>query len=172
MLALLWMILAALPLFAQHDCNSTPAWATCEISFDLQAGEDPARIDLRAEFRSPQHKTYLLRAFHDGDRKLTIRFAPTVGGAWEYLLSSSLPRFEGQLGKFTAAESEAPGHVRVANVHHFATENKKQHLWVATAVDHFVNMPRAEVDALVEQRAKEKFTHLRVTIEPGGDLPE
>src|SRR5258708_10213402 len=105
MLALLWMILAALPLFAQHDCNSTPAWATCEISFDLQAGEDPARIDLRAEFRSPQHKTYLLRAFHDGDPKLTNRFAPTGGGAWEYLLSSSLARFHVQIGQSTAAHA-------------------------------------------------------------------
>ncbi|HEV8145450.1 MAG TPA: hypothetical protein VGP79_03675, partial [Bryobacteraceae bacterium] len=99
-------------------------------------------------------------------------FTPNVAGPWEYLLSSNLPRFEGQLGKFTAVESELPGHVRVANVHHFATENNKQHLWMATPIDRFLAIPRAEFDALVTQRASEKFTHLRVTLEAGADLRE
>ncbi|HEV8147611.1 MAG TPA: DUF5060 domain-containing protein, partial [Bryobacteraceae bacterium] len=80
MLAVLWLVLLASPLFAQHDCNSAPAWTTCEVSFDLQAGEDPAKIDLRAELRSPLHKTFLMRAFSDGDGKLTIRFTPNVAG--------------------------------------------------------------------------------------------
>src|SRR5258706_506353 len=172
MLALVWVVLLALPLFAQHDCNSAPAWTTCEVSFDLQPGEDAAKIDLRAELRSPLHKTYLMRAFSDGAGKLTIRFAPTIGGAWEYLVSSSLPRFEGQLGKFTAVESEAPGYVRLANVHHFATENNKPHLWIATPIDRFLSIPSAEFDALVAQRAAEKFTHLRVTLDAGADLRE
>jgi hypothetical protein len=62
--------------------------------------------------------------------------------------------------------------VRVANVHHFATENNKQHLWMATAIDRFLAIPRAEFDALVAQRASEKFTHLRVTLDSGADLRE
>ena len=62
--------------------------------------------------------------------------------------------------------------MRVANVHHFATENLKQHLWMSAAIDHFVEMPRADFDKLVEQRSQEKFTHLRVTIDAGTNLGE
>ena len=79
---------------------------------------------------------------------------------------------DGQTGYLTAAESESPGFVRVANVHHFATENLKQHLWMASPVERFTEMPRAEFDKLIDQRAQEKFTHLRVTMGTGTDLRE
>ncbi|MDP8990110.1 MAG: DUF5060 domain-containing protein [Acidobacteriota bacterium] len=168
MLVWLWYLLAASSLFAQSTC---PAWSACDLSFDLMPQENAAQAELRAEFRSPRHKTYLLRAFVDG-RKLVIRYAPTEAGAWEYRLTSNLPRLDGQTGNLTAAESASPGFVRVANVHHFATENLKPHLWMASAVDRFAEMPRGEFDKTVEQRAREKFTHLRVTIGAGTDLRE
>jgi hypothetical protein len=60
----------------------------------------------------------------------------------------------------------------VANVHHFATENNRPHLWMATALDRFLAIPRTEFDQTVDQRVKEKFTHLRVTIDSGADLVE
>ena len=78
----------------------------------------------------------------------------------------------GRPGLVTAAESDSPGFVRVANVHHFATENLKQHLWMSTAIDRFAEMPRPDFERLVEQRSQEKFSHLRVTIDAGTDLRE
>jgi hypothetical protein len=168
MLRLLYLLLASTPLFAQNAC---PAWSACDLTFDLLPQENPAQAELRAEFRSPRHKTYLLRAFADG-RKLVIRYAPTEAGAWDYRLTSNLPRLDGQTGNVTAAESESPGFVRVANVHHFATENLKPHLWMASPLDRFSEIPRAEFDKLIEQRAQEKFTHLRVTISASTDLRE
>src|SRR5579863_10714706 len=106
MLALLWVILAALPLLAQPGsaqpglaqtgCPSTPIWTVCDLIFDLTPQENPERAELRAEFRSPRHRTYLLHAFRDGDRRLVIRFAPTEAGAWEYRLTSNLARLDGQ----------------------------------------------------------------------------
>src|SRR6185369_1532118 len=90
----------------------------------------------------------------------------------DYRLTSNLPRLNGQTGNLTAAESESPGFVRVANVHHFATENLKPHLWMASAMDRFTETPRAEFDKLIEQRAQEKFTHVRVTIGAATDLRE
>jgi hypothetical protein len=160
-------LLLAAPLGAQGiSCNGTPMWSTCELTFEMDSG------DLRGEFRSPEHKTYLLRAFRDAPGKYVIRWAPTEAGEWDYRLSSSDPKFDGQLGKLTAAPSEAPGFVRTANVHHFATANNKQHLWMGTAMDGFLKLPRAEFVSLVAQRAKEKFTHLRVTLEEGADLHE
>ena len=164
-----WFLLtSAFAEFAQTAC---PEWSACDLTFDLLPQENPAQAELRAEFRSPRHKTYLLRAFVDG-RKLVIRFAPTEAGGWDYRLTSNLPRLDGQTGQVTAAESESPGFVRVANVHHFATENLKPHLWMAAPVERFAEMPRADFDRLIEQRAQEKFTHLRVTIEAGTDLRE
>ena len=101
-----------------------------------------------------------------------IRFAPTETGVWDYRLTSNLPRLDGQIGHVTAAESDSPGFVRVANVHHFATENLKPHLWMAAALDRFTEMPRADFDRLIGQRIQEKFTHLRVTIAASTDMAE
>ncbi len=158
---------------AQRACSSTPAWSTCDLAFDLEPTENPAALQLRAEFQSPHHRTYLMYAFQDSERRFIIRVAPTEAGTWFYRLTSNLPRLDGKEGQFTASESESPGFVRVANVHHFMTEgNSKQHLWMATALDHFATIPRAEFDRVVSQRAEQKFTHLRVTIEATDDLRE
>jgi hypothetical protein len=147
---------------AQTGCSAVPAWSACELSFDLTPQENPAQAGLRAEFRSPRHKTYLLGAFLDG-RKMVIRFASTEAGRWDYRLISSLPRLDGQTGQVTAIESESPGFVRVANVHHFATEDLRPHLWMAGV---------AGIDQRIEQLAQEKFTHLQVTIGAATDLAQ
>jgi len=172
MLALLWIFLAAAPVFAQPTCPGAQAWSPCDLVFDLETGENPAQADLRAEFRSPHHRTYPMYAFRDGDRRFAIRFSPTEEGDWEYRITSSLARLDGKLGHFTASVSDSPGIVQVANVHHFATENNKPHLWMATALESFLGMARAEFDNAVELRAKEKFTHLRVTLNSDADLRE
>ena len=176
MLAILIFLFVASAAWAQPGaqpagCEAVPAWKTCDLSFELAQQENPERAELRAEFRSPRFKTYLVRAFLD-DRKLIIRFAPTDTGNWVYRLTSNLPRLDGQAGSLTAAESELPGFVRVANVHHFATENLKQHLWMSTGVDRFDELPRRDFDQLVEQRAQEKFSHLRIKIGAGTNLNE
>ncbi len=166
------LLILALPLSAQPTCPATPAWSPCDLVFDLAADEKPEGVELRAEFRSPHHRTYLMHAYRDGDQRFVIRFSPTEAGAWEYRLSSNIPRFDGKLQQFTAADSDSPGFVKVANVHHFQTENNQPHLWLATSVEKFLAMPRAEFDALITARAKEKFTHLRVTLDAGADLGE
>src|ERR1700682_3303520 len=128
MLALVLLLLVATPLFAQPTCPATPAWSPCDLVFDLESGENAAQIELRAEFRSPRHRTYLMYAFREGDRRLIIRFSPTEAGDWDYRLTSSLARLEGKEGRFNSSPSDSPGFVRVANVHHFATEDNKAHL--------------------------------------------
>ncbi len=167
-----WAILVSVPLWAQLPTCSVPTWSSCDLVFELQPGENPSNFELHGEFRSPK-RTVLIRAFQDGDRRYILRFAPTEPGEWDYKLTSSLKRLDGQIGNGTATESSSPGFVIPANVHHFKWEGtNKQHLWMATALDDFVKIPRADFDRAVEQRAAEKFTHLRVTIEPGADLRE
>ena len=171
---MLWvmLLLLSIPLFAQPSCPATPAWSPCDLVFDLEANEKPDAVQLRAEFRSPHHRTYLMQAFRDGDRRFVIRFSPTEAGSWDYRLSSSIARFDGKLGQFNAAESDSPGFVKVANVHHFQTEDSRPHLWMAASVEQFLTMPRADFDAVIAARAKEKFTHLRVTLDANADLRE
>ncbi len=172
MLAIFILLFASVVAFAQPaGCAAARAWSACDLAFELAPQENPERAELRAEFRSPRFKTYLLRAFLD-DRKLIIRFAPTEAGNWVYRLTSNLPRLDGQAGTVTAAGSDSPGFVRVANVHHFATENLKQHLWMSAAVDRFAEMPRLDFERLVEQRSQEKFSHLRVALDAATDLGE
>ena len=178
----MWFLVAllafALPALAHNDCAAapTPAFATCDLSFALMAQDNPARLDVRAEFRSPKHKTYLLHAFVE-DLRLIFRFSPTETGVWDYQITGNLMRLEGQTGHVTAADSDAPGFVRVANVHHFITDNladqrQRPHLWMAAALETFVTMPRADFDRAVEQRVQEKYTHLRVTLDKNTDLRE
>src|SRR5262249_34132873 len=116
MVLLLWAVLFAAPLFAQSTCSSVPTWSSCDFVFDLEPNEDPAHLELRAEFRSPRHRTFLMYAFRDADRRFVIRFSPTETGDWIYRLTSNLPRFEGKEVHFNASESDSPGFVRVANV--------------------------------------------------------
>jgi len=166
-----WLALVlVIPAWAQMPTCSVPTWSACDLAFDLEAGENPATVQLHGEFRSAK-RTLLLQAFRDGDRRFVLRFAPTEPGEWAYRLTSNIKRLDGQLGKATATASDSPGFVRVANVHHFAYEGTgKQHLWMATAIEDFVKIPRADFDRVLEQRSAEKFTHLRVTIPAGGDL--
>ncbi|HYV61138.1 MAG TPA: DUF5060 domain-containing protein, partial [Bryobacteraceae bacterium] len=162
----------AVPVWAQLPTCSVPAWSACDLTFDLEAGENSGAVELRGEFRSAK-RTLLIRAFKDGDRRYVLRFAPTEPGEWAYRLTSSVKRLDGQLGKATATNADSPGFVKVANVHHFANEGTgKQHLWMATAIEDFASMPRAAFDGAVAQKIAEKFTHLRVTIEKDADLRE
>jgi hypothetical protein len=171
---LLGAIFATLRLFAQTSgCSGAIAWSPCDLVIDLAPGDTADNLELRGEFRSPHHRTYVLRAFRDDVRRYVIRFTPTESGEWEYRLSSSLPRLEGQAGRINAGLSDAPGFVHPAkNLHHFQTENGQPHLWMSTAVGNFVRMPRADFDRLIEQLASAKFTHLRVTIAGVDDLRE
>ena len=169
-------LLAPAALNAQSGCEHAAAWAACDIVFDLNSQENSPQATLRAEFRSPHYKTILIQAFHEGT-KLVLRVAPTEAGAWTYRLISNIARLDGQSGQFAAASSESSGFVRTANVHHFATEkipgeNPKQHLWMGTPLPQFAAMPRAEFDRILEQRAKDRFTHLSVTIERDTNLNE
>ena len=170
--ALAIALLVTAPAWAQLPTCTVPAWSACDLAFDLEAGENPAAVQLHGEFRSAK-RTLLIQAFRDGDRRYVLRFSPTESGEWNYRLTSSLKRLDGQLGKATATESDSPGFVRVANVHHFAYEGtNKQHLWMSTAIEDFVKIPRADFDRAVDQKSAEKFTHLRVTIPAEADLRE
>lgn len=165
------VLLATLPLWAELPSCQTPRWTPCDLVFELEDSEDPSSATLRAEVRSPRRQTLLVRAFASG-RRLILRVAPTEAGAWDYRISSSLARLDGQVGRFTATPSEAPGHVRTANLYHFQTANLQPHLWMSAPIENFAAIARPDFDAQVQARAAEKFTHIRVTVGPGADLEE
>ena len=165
----LW-IAFAVPVFAQTPCDNTPAYSPCETVFELTAAEAAAHpdpytsVEFEAEIRSPRFRTFLMPAFWDGGHKLVLRFAPTEAGQWTYKITSNLKSVDGKEGTFNAAESESPGYVHPANVHHWATENKKAHLWMGTAADRLGFMDAAEILRLLAAIDAEKFNHVRVSI--------
>ncbi len=171
MLARLWLVIVcgSVPLWAQAPCEGTPAYSPCEFALEMTSGDaalhpNPyATVELRIEFRSPRFRTFLMPAFWDGGRKLAVRFVPTEGGEWTYRISSNLAGFEGKQGTFRSAESDAPGYVRKANVHHWATDDKKPHLWMGYVIDRFATMPAAELDLAVSAAAANKFNHIRAS---------
>jgi hypothetical protein len=172
-------MLARLPLFlllvtasapAQTPCEGTPAYSPCEMPFELSAADAAAHpnpyvsIALRVEFRSPRFKTYLMPAFWDGGRKMIIRFTPTEPGQWIFRATSNVLAFDGKEGAFNAAASAAPGFVNVANVHHWATDNKQAHLWMGYIADRFAFAGVAQFERQLDEAAENKFTHFRGSI--------
>lgn len=168
-------ILLAVRLPAQSPCNNTPAYSPCEMVFELSDQDAAAHlnpyvnVDLKAEFRSPRHRTLLQTAFWDGGKRMVIRFSPTEAGDWDYRLTSNVSAWEGKTGTFTAAASEAPGFVRTANVHHWAyTERNLPHLWMGAAELGFADLDDASFRAVVDARAAQKFNHIRGLIVGSG----
>ena len=73
--AMVVAVCVAVPAWAQLPTCSVPAWSACDLAFDLEAGENPATVQLHGEFRSAK-RTLLLQAFRDGDHRFVLRFAP------------------------------------------------------------------------------------------------
>jgi hypothetical protein len=159
-------------LHAQTICNPTPAFSPCEVVFELSEAEfavhpNPYKtVEIHAEFRSPRHRTFLLPAFWDGGRRMVIRFAPTEPGLWDFRVTSNLESFNGKIGQFTATESDAPGFIRVANVHHFAYtggDGNTPHLWMGDTLLRAGFTDDAAFRQFVDARASQKFNHIRVS---------
>jgi hypothetical protein len=159
-----------LSLLAQAPCNNTPAFTPCEFVFDLNPQEAAAHpnpfadVDLSAEFRSPRFHTFKLPAFWDGGQRLIIRFTPTEAGEWLWRVSSNIQRWEGQNGAFTAADSDAPGFVRAANLHHWAWtagQGFQPHLWMGDTLYPLAFLDQPLFERIVDTRAAQKFNHMR-----------
>ena len=168
---LLLLCCSALSALAQTPCEGTPAYSPCEIPFELSAADSAARLNpyvnfvLQVEFRSPRFKTFLMPAFWDGSRnKMIVRFTPTEAGQWIYKVTSNVSAFDGKQGMFNAAASDSPGFVNVANVHHWATDNKKAHLWMGFIADRFSFAGATEFDQQLNAAAQNKFSHIRGSI--------
>lgn len=139
-------------LTAQTVCPPTPAYSTCELTFEIPDGPLPT---IQAEVRSPRHRTYLMPAFSSGPGRMTIRVAPTDPGQWDFRITSSLAQYNGKSGSFEASDSDHPGFVVAANLRHWATgENRQPHLWLGST--------GGDPEALAAQG----FNHVRLKLDP------
>ncbi|HBY59648.1 MAG TPA: hypothetical protein DEH78_07475 [Solibacterales bacterium] len=166
MWALLFPIAAAR--LAAQTCGPVAIFQPCEMVFELSPEEMRAHanpyltVNLQGEFRSPDYKTYLMPAFHDGGNRLVIRFTPVEPGQWVFRLTSNIGRWNGTQGELTATASDAPGFIVPRNVHHWAhVRNNVPHLWMGDTSYRFATMDRASYRQIVDKRAEQKFTHLR-----------
>ena len=170
------LVAAALGAQEVSPCNQTPAYSTCELVFELSeaaAAKHPEpykTVDLKAEFRSPRHRTLALPAYWDGGRRMVVRFAPTEAGDWAYRVASNLPEFDGKTGSFTAAASPSPGFIHPENVHHWMYAERdarglyQAHLWMGASEMRFAFEDDATFRAVADARAAQKFNHLRGAI--------
>jgi hypothetical protein len=167
--AALWLT----PLIAQTQCQTMATYSPCEMTFDLNDAEAAAHpnpyatVDVHIEFRSPNHKTYLMPGFWAGGRRMIVRFSATEAGNWAYRISSNIARFDNKTGSFQATASDSAGFIRPANLHHWATLNtenpndRKPHLWMGDTLLPLGFVDRATFDQILNARAQQKFTHIR-----------
>lgn len=158
---------------AQTPCAKPVTYATCDIALELTADEMAAHsnpyltLTLYAELKSPKFKTFLLPAFQDRANRFLIRFTPTDPGTWEWRLTSGLKRFDGQKGTVEAAESNDPGFIQPANVHHWVYPEKlKGHLWMGDTFYNFATVDRKLFEKVIDTRAAQKFNHIRGMVFP------
>jgi hypothetical protein len=167
---------------ATGGCGGTPAYSTCEMVFELNDADaakfpDPYRmVQLSINFRSPRQRSYVMPAFWDGGRRLVVRFAPTEGGEWDYLVTSNVPTWDGKTGNFSAAGSDSKGFIHAAALHHWAYSEKANgldqgHLWMGVSEPRLAFLDDAAFHAVVDARAGQKFTHLRAPIFGQGSDP-
>jgi hypothetical protein len=161
---LIFLLLA--PAFAQ-SCPDTPVYGTCDLVFELK-GNHPKpyeTAEIRVEFRSPEKTTYLMPAFWDGGNRLVARVSPVMAGQWEYRITSNVGDWDNQQGQFNATASERVGFIRPANLHHWATEQRKPHLWMGDGYPEFGKAAHAAFEESISARAAAKFTHVWAPIE-------
>lgn len=175
-------MLALAPAALAQTCNNTPTYSPCDLVFELSpqsvsANPNPYRtVELRAEWRSPRHRTMEIPGFWDGAGRMVIRFAPTEAGEWDYHLVSNLPELNDKTGLVTATESDSAGFVVAANVHHWSyTEHQKNqpvllrpHLWMGAAAPRFAMIDDAAFRSMADARAAQKFTHVSGWITTAG----
>jgi hypothetical protein len=160
-------------------CNNTPAYTPCELVLELSAQAAAANpnpyktVELRAELRSPRHRTIEIPGFWDGGNRMAIRFAPTEGGQWDFHIISNLAELNGKTGSIAAADSESFGFIAAANVHHWEytehphTDLFKPHLWMGAAAPDLAMMTDDAFHSLVDARASQKFNHLSAWVVVG-----
>ncbi len=158
---------------AQTVCPATPTYSPCDIVFELNDAEAAAHpnpyltVEMFAEFRSPRFRSFRARAFWDGGRRMVIRFTPTDAGEWTFRVTSNIARFDAKEGNFSATESNSPGFLKPANVHHWALvddQKRTPHLWMGDTVYTFPFIDRAVFNKLIDARAAQKFNHIRGVI--------
>lgn len=174
---MLFLLAAAAPLAAQTVCGPTPTYTPCEIVFELtpeQLKEHPnpyVSVTLQGEFRSPDHRTYLMPGFYDGGNRMVLRFSPIEPGQWDFRITSNIATINGKTGSFEAAPSGLPGFIYARNVHHWSyTENNIPHLWMGDTSYRFASIDRALFEQIVDKRAEQKFNHIRGLLIGWGEL--
>lgn len=158
-------IAAAVPACSEGARTFLP----CEVKFilnpgDLPTGADPYHSEtIRVEFRSPGHKTYLMRAYASDPHTLTVRFSPTEPGAWTYHVTGPINRYNDQESNFQVQDSGLPGFVSVANLRHWRTTNKQPHLWIS-AVAPQPGQAQTAYESWLDARKHDGFTHIRFIV--------
>jgi len=165
---LLYFLLALPAAYAQTLCPATPAYAICDITFDVPGSIAPD-TELNAEFRGPSHRTFLIRAFPSGPHRLIVRFSPFEAGTWDIRLSSTLAEFHDKQLQMTATPSDSLGWIVPANLHHFrytggAAEAvlTPAHLWTGDTAP--ANLDGSAFESWARARAHAGVNHIRVRV--------
>lgn len=156
-------------------CANTPAYSPCEMVFELSEKDASAHpnpyadVELRAEVRSPRHRTHAIPGYWDGGRRMVVRLTPTEAGDWDWHLTSNIADWNDKQGAFTAVASDAAGFIRVANVHHFAyLDSRRAHLWMGASEPLLLALDDDQFRAIADARAAQKFNHLRFLVTAPG----
>jgi Protein of unknown function (DUF4038)/Domain of unknown function (DUF5060)/Putative collagen-binding domain of a collagenase len=89
---------------------------------------NPFKVELTAEIRGSDGKTFMLPGFFDGDDSWKVRVSPTTEGAWSLVTRSDFKELDGKSAAFICTKNMSPnahGRLRVdqEHPHHFILED-------------------------------------------------
>ena len=122
----------ALRLRGRSPCSGVPAYTACDLALDVAARPG---VELWAEFRAPDFKTYRLAAFPEGGH-MVFRLLPNLAGNWTYRISGNVKEVEGKIDQFSVVSNPDEFRpIRRENGYHWSHgENLRPHLYAGADV--------------------------------------
>jgi hypothetical protein len=137
-----------------------------------------AAIRAEATFERPDHTTWRIPLFWDGENNWKVRISPDIVGEWNYGITSTDAGLNGRTGEFVCTESSRAGGI-VASTRqpgHFERQNGAPFFFLGdTAWAYFTDIPeekhdRAQAEAYLKARAGQGFTVIHsMLLSEGGD---
>lgn len=143
-------------------------WNRFEISLKHKTKGNPFQdVKLSAKF-SNADTTFVVKGFYDGNNVFKIRFMPQQIGKWNYIISSSIEKFNTKIGSFNCIKASVDNHgmVKVSETYHFKYSDGKNYYPFGTTAYAWTHMKEELQEETLKTLEKADFNKVRMCVFP------